>query len=374
MLSLRAHAALLAALPILTSSPATAQAPPPGLHLVGSFNTDVRGLSPEGSVAVGALNAGPGQNHAFRWSFPTGLTNLPALLPGDGGAAVGASTLGSVIVGLRSPAGGDSFSTRAARWTDSGPQALGVPAGVPADAQTDVWGVSGTGLISAGRVWTAPGSYRAVQWNGTTATFLPVSGGGQASLATDVSNDGSVIVGWGGSFSRPKRWTNGIEATLSIGDALSGSAQVVSGNGLVTGGTVFSNGEQQSRIAIWPTPASAPTIIAPATSAPQILDISGNGAVAVGYYSALGTGWVWTPSTGMLSATAYFALQGFDVSNWQIGAINAVSDDGLVFAGRGRFNGQNSGFVISVPAPGAAPALMLPLLLAAANRTRRRAS
>jgi probable HAF family extracellular repeat protein len=116
--------------------------------LPGADYSEAYGVSPDGSVVVGQALNDAGQAEAFRWTSDDGMIGLGQLPGGDFSGADAVSADGSVVVGVASALFQEGF-----RWTAAG-------------------GMVGLGM-AVGTV------------------FLPDS------LASDVSADGSVIVGSG---------------------------------------------------------------------------------------------------------------------------------------------------------------------------------
>ena len=84
----------------------------------------------------------------------------------------------------------------------------------------------------------------------------------------------------------------------------------------------------------------------------------------------LGEGFIWTEETGMMHLDAYFASFGIVAPDgFHFSLPLGVSDDGLTFWGLGRSDSVfSTGWVVTIPAPGAAPALAAAGLLAARRR------
>lgn len=196
----------------------------PGGGMVSLGDGNAAGLSPDGSVVVGAGDFGLG-NEAFRWTSASGMVGLGDLPGGtysSGASAV--SSDGSVVVGASaSTSGFEAF-----RWTSSGgmvglgdlpgwtflSQALDVSAdgsvvvgdsngaaGREAYRWTSAAGMVGLGFLSGGVDWS---SAAAVSANGSVIvgtsgdhSFVWTAGGGMRRVS-DVLIDGgaSNVVGW----------------------------------------------------------------------------------------------------------------------------------------------------------------------------------
>jgi probable HAF family extracellular repeat protein len=208
----------------------------------GAFRSWAFGASADGSVVVGRGAYGPGlqDNEAFRWTQGTGMVGLGDL-PGGGQSseATAASADGSIIVGnATSTIGNEAF-----RWTQSGGMVgLGGPAG-----GSGALNITPDGSTIVGWRWNGSGT-EAMRWTQATGMVglgeLP--GGAFYSEASDVSNDGSVVVGRSSSantgvgYSEAFRWTQA-GGMVGLGDLPGGlvlsSAAAVSGDGSIIVGS-----------------------------------------------------------------------------------------------------------------------------------------
>ena len=172
----------------------------PGNH----FGDAAHAVSADGSIVVGEAESAQGQQ-AFRWTQPTGLVGIGDLPGGDfSSAALGISSDGQVIIGRSTSSAG----TEAFRWTQAtGMVGLGdLPGGTfyseAYNATADggiVVGESRTTLIDGDAfIWTAADGMRSLQAVLTNEYGLgPSMVGWRLSAASDISDDGNVIVGYG---------------------------------------------------------------------------------------------------------------------------------------------------------------------------------
>ncbi|MBL9163112.1 MAG: hypothetical protein JNL18_10285 [Planctomycetaceae bacterium] len=227
-------------------------------------DSDGWGISADGSIIVGESGG-----KAFKWTQSDGMTSLGA------GRAVAASNDGSKIVGFGDVTNGHAVTPDGAVWvgasnfgsgqeafraTSGGVQPLGdvpgfdfasVALGITPDGSVIV-GQSNAFLDPDGRGFPVETTV-AIRWTESEG-MVPIGdlpGGGHGSTATDVSADGSVIVGWGVSAidSEAYRWmaatgvrsirelllAEGID-TLAMGWTL-GQANGVSADGRIIVGT-----------------------------------------------------------------------------------------------------------------------------------------
>ena len=174
----------------------------PGSYL---FN-QAYGASADGSVIVGQSNMGP-TIVAFRWANATWAT-LPNYTSTSTSSARGVSDDGQVTVG--------NSGDQAVRWIGTtAPQLLGTVG--------TAYAASANGKIIVGVIGNpASGSSLAFLWdetNGVRAlddvvTGLGVTlGGWSLAEATDVADDGSVIVGWATNGTGEAAWMLNLAGT-----------------------------------------------------------------------------------------------------------------------------------------------------------------
>jgi probable HAF family extracellular repeat protein len=178
--------------------------------LPGGNVSVAQGVSGDGLTVVGVSNATDGQNHAFKWTAAGGMVPVPELPGTTSSQATGASSDGSVIVGTCVvPFANPFFPTtgHAFRWTAAeGTIDLGLfPTGSYPNAvpYAEAFGVSADGTTVVGGA-SAPNEISIL----TGTAFSWTEAGGLVNLGyllpTDVSysqgnaisSDGSVIAGY----------------------------------------------------------------------------------------------------------------------------------------------------------------------------------
>jgi probable HAF family extracellular repeat protein len=162
----------------------------------GSFFSFATGVSSNGNVVVGysASTASGNNSEAFRWTTTDGMAGLGALPGGTfGSRAWGVSADGSIIVGESSSATAGS-NLEAFRWTASGMTGLGDLSG--GSFHSIAYAISADGNVIAGYSIPTSGYHAAFRWTAKNG----MAGFGNLpcdtwSIARATSGEGSVIVG-----------------------------------------------------------------------------------------------------------------------------------------------------------------------------------
>lgn len=187
----------------------------PGGTPGGSF---AEGVSSDGTVVVGTSNSASGYQ-AYRWNASTGMVGLGDLPGGETRSqAWDVSANGEFVVGESGTVSGQVLAQEAFRWSaGEGMQSLGdLPGGA---ISSSAFAASGNGEVVVGRgytaggdtafIWTPAGGMRSLKSVLTNDFGLNLSGW-SLERATDISSDGSTIVGLG-------RHSNGVgEAFIAI--------------------------------------------------------------------------------------------------------------------------------------------------------------
>jgi probable HAF family extracellular repeat protein len=266
----------------------------------GGFYSAANGVSDDGSVVVGASESALG-GEAFRWTSATGMVGLGDLPGGrftSGAEAVSAD--GNVVVGTGwiddSSHDGDEMSPF--RWT------------------------SATGMVDLGDLDNCISNW-----------------GCRSSSGTDVSADGSVVVGTsnhGFDTREAFRWTSA-DGMLSIGALPSGRARAraygVSADGTVIVGRdeVWENNEDSLEAFRWTAATGMVGLgdLPDGRFASEANDVSADGSVIVGVGETAvgGEAVVWTSAGGMVGLGF---LPGGDNRSYALG----VSADGSMVVGQ----------------------------------------
>jgi uncharacterized membrane protein len=332
----------------------------------GFFATSAQDVSADGSVVVGH-----GTGAAFRWTQTGGLVSLGTLPGSSSSFGFAVSGNGAVVAGSSLVPGGEF---EAWRWTaGGGMQSLGVP---PGATRTDVFGLSGNGSVAAGD-FSLGGTFQPFRWTQATGIVdlgsFNAPGTSGSTFASDVSADGTVIVGHGtaGAF----RWT---QATGKVGLGASSRAFGVSADGLVVVGD-GSGGAYRWTAATGIVPLGAP----PGWSASTAQAASGDGSVIVGdaVVASNLVAFIWDAAHGTRSLQDVLIGEGLasELAGWRLFTAQGVSDDGLTIVGAGiNPRGASEAFIArlgpagTVPEPGSLLLLGSALAALAALRRRRR--
>lgn len=271
-------------------------------------------ISADGGWIAGSCYGGD-RAVAFRWSPSGGIEDLGVLPNGTGAEASGISGDGSVVVGTAN-------ADHAFRWTAAGGmQSLGIlPGGtyswgtaISSNAQV-ITGISSTESGERGFVWT----------EGSGMQALELIGGVEYSAGLAISANGSVIAGYSDNIAAS--WVNGVGQ--SLGTLAGGTFSVfyaASGDGHTLGGLADT---------------------------------------ADGDYVAM----LWTESLGMVDLNTYLPSIGVDLTGWHLNNTTGISFDGTTIVGAGTYNGEDRGWLVTVPTPGAAGLLCLSSVLASRRR------
>jgi probable HAF family extracellular repeat protein len=311
------------------------------LGTLGGVESVATGVSADGSVVVGWVEYANGKMRAFRWTAKTGMRDL-GTLGGIMGSAHGVSADGLVVVGA---AVNSLDEYRAFRWTAAGGmQDLGT---LPKYEDSSwAWGVSADGSVVVGQSAADGGAAadnklqpRAYRWTARTGMQeLRALFDVDESVASGVSADGSVVVGWmkyADYFRRAFRWT----ATTGMQDLSAqpygvSMARGVSADGSVVVG-VTTNASFQPRAFRW-TAKTGMQYLGTFGGISEARGVSANGSIVVGYSEntrGQPRAFRWTAKTGMQDLNRLYAsLLRYGSVLWDA---YAVSPNGRYIVGEG---------------------------------------
>jgi probable HAF family extracellular repeat protein len=335
----------------------------------GDFFNIAEAVSADGSTVVG-FSSSTFNNEAFRWTASSGMVGLGGLMydgSGESGAA-GVSDDGSIVVvgGVLAGGLGESF-----RWTAaSGMVSLGY---FPGDQRntSGAGGVNADGsVVVGGGVSFSGGAAHTEAFRWTAASGMvglgDLPGGIFSSYATDVSADGSAIVGYsssGNGFSEAFRWT-AASGIVGLGDLPGGGffseAKGISADGSIVVGQsripVFGNSDLEAFR--WTASAGMVGLgdLPGGDFYSDALDVSADGSTIVGEgNSDSGRQAVrWTSAGGIESLWDVLLAHGIDpaADGWtHLIRATGVSANGNTIVGFGARNGNTESFIAVVPEP-----------------------
>lgn len=328
-------------------------------------------ISADGSTVVGTWESADGHDRSFRWTAGGGFEEIGPI-GGTDTRVRGVSADGSVAVGYVA----DLPSGASEGWfapLGGPPTFIGHPAGHPDSALS---GVSDDGSIAAGSANTDDGRPTAIRWTTSAgAQRLDPDGDWLLSSARGISGDGSTVVGFGAApgtgVLAAFRWTPET-GMVNLGDLPGGEGEAVANgtnqDGSVVVGASVSDAGQEAFI--WTESAGMIGLgLSDGFVQSSAADVSADGSTVVGWRTAgnVYDAWVWTETLGVRSLMSFLDP---NQTEWlSLGAAAGISADGTVIAGYGTYaDGSTQGFVLHVPAPTAAPVLALALVA----RPRRR--
>jgi hypothetical protein len=329
----------------------------------------------ENGLQVGGTSNAISVRFSLDGNRPVGL---PAPAGGWGGAATGITDSGEIVgYGLT------SGPFRALKWSSSNvPTNLG---GIPGSTRDSyLIGISRDGSISAGYGLNAAGSYRAARHTSAGWQLIGTRSGGTGyQIATNISRDGSTVVGYDdrGAF----KWTanSGFATFSNLANQAAGSTFISDSTpdgGILVGSTGLNDGFAYATI--WN--GSTPTNVGRFGNFTQTIltAVSSDGKSAIGYaYTPLNNvpandarsfrAVYWSELTGLVDLNAYVQSLGVTLPAGSTLTYGAdISGDGRTIIG----NYQNSireirpFYISNIPGPGA---LLMFGVAALAGRRRR---
>ena len=364
---------------IAASASGSAAAQSPSIRGVGDlpggqFLSNVGGVSADGKVVVGLGTTGPDMVEAFRWTAVEGMRGL-GTLPGQlqsWGQDVSGD--GRVIVGISFAP--QTTPDKAFRWTESGGmQFVGALPGATVGSHAYSISFDGSVIVGTGDSTQGRQGYRWTQAAGMQA-LGELPGGGFDSFARKVSGDGTTAVGFSSSANGLEafRWTaaGGMQGLgdLAGGPFESDAMDVSADGGVIVGTGRTAQGFEAFR---W-TAAGGITGLGflPGDTSSSAAVISPDGTTMFGGSTGPGgsTSVVWDSARGVRDLRAFLTQEnGVDLGGWTGLFVTDVSADGMTLVGDGvNPAGNREGFVVTVPEPTGAAALLLAALAAVRRR------
>jgi uncharacterized membrane protein len=341
----------------------------------GATSSNAWAVSADGTTVVGASGS-----EAFRWTGADGLVALERPAGVTSASAEDVSDDGAVIVGGMSGSTGGSF-----RWT--------APGGMERIDGGRALGVSRDGAVVVGRgpSGVPEAGFEAYRWSadeGSVRLGFPPSGilypdeGPFYSRATDVSADGSVVVGYSEQIAN--EFWSGFRWTAAGSERFGGAIDhAVSSDGSTVVGQRFNSDNDFDgwwpREAVLQSQGGFPVplgFLQPVPDPPEETDRRWSSALAisdtglvVGLSCGTSSGSVGPPLSGRAGCGAFVwdleagmrAVQevleeelGLELGGWTLTSATDVTPDGLTIVGTGIDpEGRMQGWVAFVPEPGA---------------------
>jgi probable HAF family extracellular repeat protein len=348
----------------LAGSTATFQGLGTGAHEFSSATA----ISADGSTVVGNTFDETG-SQAFRWTRAEGIQSLGDLINNFGDQsrsyATAASGDGAFIVGRAE----QPDNVRAFRWY--GPVGMLEASSLSTNTPRELNAISLDGSIAAGR-FNAGGAEASTQLPLAARWFNDISwqsldGALPDSNAFGISGDGSVVVGV--NENHAFRWTEaggivdigptGVTPKHSIARDVSDDGTVVVGDG----------GDGEDAHAFRWTTTGGLQFIAPNEPLDTFAYATdANGSVIVGQVG-FQRAYVWDEQHGLRDLQNLLATQGADLTGWTLERAFGISGDGRTIVGDGKHGGNTEAWIatladeptsaIPLPAPVAAGCLLL---------------
>ncbi len=319
------------------------------------------GVSADGRTVIGGTGFGLG----MYWNAQQGTRDLGNLPGGAGSRGFGVSADGSVIVGTGTIGG--------FRYTQTGGAAYLFNPTRPSSAL----GVSADGGITVGAL-SFNSQTRGYRLSGAgELDILPVVPGGINSFAVAVSADGSTVVGYGSVNSRSLayRWTQaeGLSMLGVLPGGQASTATAISGDGgtIVGRSGVTLTGDRAFR---WTSRDGMQALgVLSGDTISEALGVNFTGSAIVGRSTTANDAdkaFLWTASGGLVNLNTYLPTLGINLAGWNLTSAVGISADGNTIVGIGTFSGQRSGWLATIPSPGAGCIMGFGALLVARRRRR----
>jgi probable HAF family extracellular repeat protein len=328
----------------------------------GTFTSYAQGISGDGSTVVGYSIVGASQGSAFKFVAGT-LTDIGDLPGGTlAGNALATNIDGNIIAGQ----GNGPSGTEAISWT-SGNNPVGLGGGFTGGLfGSSINASNADGSVLVGSYTTTGNDIRACKWVNGVLTPLDSGITGYTFIyATGVSDDGSVIAGIATDPSGdylPARMTGStfeLLPTFLSGDnfydvgGVSADGRVIVGNGQRTVGTSVRN------VACRWVDGQIEYLgnLGGSFILSRAYDCNADGSVVVGYSNSTAglVGFIWTQADGMRNLKTLASSPPYNLTSsigtFPLTRATAISDDGLVIAGYGKFgaaSSDNEGFVLNL--------------------------
>ena len=298
-------------------------------------------VSDDGLTVAGSVeNEGPS---AARWTSSGGRVGVGAYFSESHGISADGSTIVGNQIDFHDPMSDFHSTPEAASWTGGVATRLGVLSGGRYSSTATEVSADGSIIVGHSSSANVTGTYgtEAFRWteSGGMVGLGDLSGGSFGSAATSISADGSIIVGRGSSINGNEafRWTEsggmvGLGylpgGSFSTATSISADGSVIVGQGNSINGTeAFRWTESEGMVGLGFGTASC---------------ISADGSTIVG------DGFVWDEVYGLQSLTEVLSAHGVNTEGWALEAIS-VSADGKTIVGKDTATYRT--FIAVIPEP-----------------------
>jgi len=300
-------------------------------------------LSADGGTACSDDSCGP-----FKWDNVLGVQRLTTSIA----LTVSINADGSIVAGLTSPP-----NYRPARILPGNVfHDLGVPPGLQAGFPTDI-SHDGTVVVGSGQQNSAPFQQRGFRWDNGVYSLLPLPVGESFASADCISGNGQAVFG----FTMPPptfalsltRWRIGfpIERFGAYTFPASQGTHITAANpdGTYAIGHTDTNGTDVRPYRWSQANGIEELTLPPWATHGKPGDLTADGVAVVGQIGAqfiASRAAFWTETHGWTRLEDYLPTVGVNLNGWILTDCLGVSDDGTVLVGRGIFNNVNANWLV----------------------------
>ena len=300
-------------------------------------------LSADGGTACSDDSCGP-----FKWDNVLGVQRLTTSIAGT--FAINAD--GSIVVGLTPPP-----NYRPARILPGNVfNDLGIPPGLQSGFPTDI-SHDGTIVVGSGQQNSAPFLTRGFRWDNGIYSLLPLPAGEGYGSADCISGDGQAVFGF--TYPPPAttrsltRWRIGVPidrvGAYTFPASQNTHITAANPNGTYAVGHTDTNGTDVQPYR-WSQANGIEELTLPAWATHgKPGDLTADGIAVVGQLGNQSLGYragFWTETHGWTRLDEYLPTVGVNLNGWILNDCLGVSDDGTVLVGRGVYNNVNANWLV----------------------------
>lgn len=320
----------------------------------GTYESVPYGMTPDGRIVVGYSQSSQGKK-AFKWESGTmtQLADHPDAV-GLASEALAISNNGSIIagaVGIESSAG--LPGAQVIRWLNGVPELLGISPNAAWLQGRDISG-DGTVIVGYGRDKSSAHYEFGFQWEEGVWTEIR-SGTHLNCIPASCSSDGSVIVGYmhngGVAGEEAFRWEKGV--LTGLGDLPGGIFASTASNISVDGSVIlgYATSSSHTQACRWVNGVVEALGELPDEIVGNAVDSSADNNIIVGY-SQLSSGpnkaFIWDPNNSMRPLQDVLTQgYGLNLDGWTLTQAHRITPDGLTISGVGiNPSGQTEGWIV----------------------------